>query len=502
MEVILALSENPSPVHGSGLASGDHLTFKQDAFEVTDTDLRAGALTTWQVVVLSAATVGPAAGVALNFQFVATFARAALPLAFVVAAVVIMLMANTVVQFTRRLTHAGSYYAYASFGLNRETGFVAAWAIAFGYLVAVPAGLNLFGYTLSSYVATQWNVAIGWEWFFVLGLGLVVLLAYLGVQGSARAAMLLLAFEIIVLAALAVTILVKVGVSNWSAAPFRFSSAPDGVNGVALGLVYALLSIIGWEAGATFSEETKDPKRTVGRGVFGAAALCAGFFLLTGYAATMGFGVDAKGVAAFQNDPTPLQTLTTTYWSSGALFLTVLAAASSILGFVLAAFNAAARMLYALAREGLLPRPLSRVNASRKTPSVAILGYGVVALGAGLAFGLGLEPVNVWGYFGFMIATAILFVYMVTNLSLVVATYRRGELTPTTALRNVLLPIVAACFIGYVFKNLFYPVPAMPYRIFPYIVIGVIVLGAVYVTLLRRRAPEVVAEAGEALAGE
>jgi amino acid transporter len=90
--------------------------------------------------------------------------------------------------------------------------------MVFGYAVFVPGGVALTSTYASILVADEGHVTIApWVLFPVI-LAAVVLLAYLGIRISSSADLILVAAEMAVIAALAITILVKIGPAHYSAA--------------------------------------------------------------------------------------------------------------------------------------------------------------------------------------------------------------------------------------------------------------------------------------------
>ncbi len=70
-----------------------------------------------------------------------------------------------------------------------------------------------------------------------------------------------------------------------------------------------------------------------------------------------------------------------------------LAAISAIIAVLLAIHTANFRVIYALGRDGALPRALGRTHAKYKTPHVAIIAYSIFALAIGLAAGVAWGPI-------------------------------------------------------------------------------------------------------------
>src|SRR5207302_11188541 len=136
----------------------------------------------------------------------------------------------------------------------------------------------------------------------LLGAVIIFLLGYSGIQVSARTGTVLGAFEIAVFALLAVWMIAKAGSAN-TLSVFGTSHAnnPDfkGFSGVVAASVYTILAFIGFEAAAPLAEETKDPRRTIGRAVVLSCVLIGLFYVVTTYAAVVFVGPDkAKDFSA------------------------------------------------------------------------------------------------------------------------------------------------------------------------------------------------------------
>ncbi|MCI0636323.1 MAG: amino acid permease [Actinobacteria bacterium] len=146
------------------------------------------------------------------------------------------------------------------------------------------------------------------------------LLGYFGIQISTRVGTILGLFEIAVFAALAVWLIVEAGGDN-DLSVFGTSFATvegfDGVSGVIAGSVYTILAFIGFEAAAPLAEETKDPRRTIGRAVIYSCIGIGIFYVLTTYAATVFFGPDRFFEFPVSGEGNPWDALARAAWGAG-----------------------------------------------------------------------------------------------------------------------------------------------------------------------------------------
>lgn len=456
--------------------------------------LKRNALTGRHVFILAMAATGPASVVALNFGPMGAFAGPAFVLSFVIVLGGILLLANTFVQFSGKFPSAGSLYTWNAKAFGKNFGFLYGWLFVGSYLLLAAAGAVVFGGWTSDWILTTFETSIPWWIFTAAALIYISMFAYGGIERSTRSALLLLSFELIVVFLLAVWMLVDQGLGAFTMAPFKPSSAPGGWAAIGLAMTFGVLSCVGFEEATTVAEETRDSHKAVGRGVMGAAIVIPLFYIFTSYALVVGLGTGT--ISGLQVDSAPLQDAATEFWGSGfGLSIVVLAVLSSILAFTQTGFNAGVRVMYALGREGLLPRALARTHGRHKTPHVAIVVLALMAALLGVPLAAATHPFDVWAYFGFMISIMFLLVYFSTNLALT-RLIKRDYPAEFNTWKHGVFPILGAIAMAYPLYRVVIPVPASPYWQLAAAVGGWIVLGAIVLIVLVARNPEAVSRAG------
>lgn len=457
--------------------------------------LKQGAVGLGGAIVMSAALMGPAVSVYFNPQLVAGFAGAAMPLVMAVSLLASLIVANGVAEMARELPSSGAFYTYVSRGLGPRTGFVTGILMFLAYALLVPAELALIGIYTSD-ILGGYGISVPWPVIALLFAGLMLALSWKGIAGSLKTALTLFVVEVGVILLLSVVILVKGGADGLSAAPLLPSSSPDGLSGLALGMVFGLLSFVGFESAATLGEEVREPRRNVPRGIFGAVLLVGLIYVFTTYAEMVGFGVD--GVDALTGDTAPFTTLAAMY-APWLTLLVGLAGVSSIFAVTMNSHNGIARIVFAMGRERMLPAALARVHPEHGTPSTAILCNTVFAVLVTLVVGLSVGPFNAYAYLGTLLTLSIIPVYVLTNAACIrfFATTARDRRRTG---RHVVLPVVGILLMGIPVYGLVYPVPAAPYNLFPYLVVGAIAVSAAVAWTIGRRRPETLARAGAVLA--
>ncbi len=94
---------------------------------------------------VSLANTAPAMSFFFSFALIAGAAGVASPLAIIVAAVAILLKINSLVEFTRVTPSTGSYISYIGKSFGAVAGIITAWALGFGYIVAVGYVMAVMG---------------------------------------------------------------------------------------------------------------------------------------------------------------------------------------------------------------------------------------------------------------------------------------------------------------------------------------------------------------------
>jgi amino acid transporter len=139
-------------------------------------------------------------------------------------------------------------------------------------------------------------------------------------------------------------------------------------------------AFIGFESTAIYSEEARDPERTVPRAVYLAVAFLGIFYTFMAWVVYVAFG-NADIVEAATADPVGLVfTATEQYVGHWAVVVMELLLVTSAFASTLAFHNTASRYLFTLGRERMLPQVLARVHPRHHSPHVASAVQGVVAL--------------------------------------------------------------------------------------------------------------------------
>ncbi|MEV7168813.1 APC family permease [Streptomyces sp. NPDC093224] len=300
----------------------------------------------------------------------------AVALVYVVATVAMALTAFSYAQMVRVAPQAGSVFTYARKGLGEGPGLIAGWMAMLDYLL-IPAVAYLFsGIALNALVPEVSR----WVWT-ALAVAVTTALNLWGVRAAARVGFAVLALEVVVLlvfVAAAVTVLVQDGPRRGWLSPLTGDGSPGFGTAAVLGAVsIAVLSYLGFDAIASFAEEATGGSRRVARAVLFCLALAGTLFVVQSYLAALLMPVSAAELAAAPERQGPA--FYDAVESSVGPWLHDLVAAGKAVGAAFAALAgqaAAGRLLFAMAREGRLPRALARTSGG--TPRAALLAAAAV----------------------------------------------------------------------------------------------------------------------------
>lgn len=462
--------------------------------------LEKNVLSVWNCIALSVAVMGPVLAVVLNAPAAGPSTGGAMPLAFLIALIVIIFVGNTVVQFSRVLPSAGSFYTYTARGLGGEAGFFTGWMFFGAYALLMPGLFTAVAAFAHDYVKTTFNAEIPWWIYAFVFMAIVLVLSVRSIKASVQVDLTLLTVEVIVFFILATIAIAKAGNGNTFNA-FLPSSAPTGFSGVGLGVVFGILSFIGFDAAAVLGEESRNPHRVIPFAVGGSVIGVGVFYVYVMYGLTAGYHLnDPTHMSAFLKDSTPFVTLAHQYapWLEQIVDLCAIA---GLFSAFLALQNTTVRVIFSMGREGALPKALGRVHERFHSPHIAIYTLTVFTVIVGLvgAAWLGPGATGLYGFTGTIGTVGVVLVYILCNIALIRYFSKRED---RNILLHVVAPILGCLGLLYPLWVVVAPGQAYPYSLVPYIVGVYIIAGLVAYFYLRSRSPEKLAAFGSIVADE
>jgi amino acid transporter len=334
-------------------------------------------LTLRDLIVYGLLFIGPLAPVGV-FGVLDARTGGAVALVYLLATIAMAFTAWSYAEMSRVVPHAGSVFAYASQGLGSLPGFLAGWLAMLDYLL-IPSVAYLFsGISLHALVP---SVPV---WIFAIAaFAVTTALNLSGVRVAARVGLVVLVVEIVVLlvfVAVAAAVLGVEGPARPWLSPFTGAGAFD-LSLVIGAISIAVLSFLGFDAIASFAEESTGDERAVGRAVLLCLGAAGTVFVLQTWLASLVSPIDPAALAANpEQQGTAFYDLTRV--ALGPWLATMLSITKAV-GPAFAAMTAqaaAARLLFGMARDGRLPRVLASVDKRHGVPRAALVAAASLTL--------------------------------------------------------------------------------------------------------------------------
>ncbi|MDI3406599.1 amino acid permease [Streptomyces cavernicola] len=382
------------------------------------------SLSMWQLTMISiGATLGTGIFVVLGEAVPA--AGPAVTISFVIAGLTALFSALSYAELAGTIPVSGSSYSYAYATMGELVAWVCGWCLVLEYGVSVAAVAVGWGEYLNELLAGT----IGWTipdmfsappgdgGIFNLPALIVVLLAMAfllgGAKESARANTIMVVVKIA-----ALLLFCAIGIQGFKSGNYA-DFMPLGMAGVSAAGATLFFSYIGFDAASTAGEEAKNPQRDLPRAIMLSLVIVTALYVLVAAVAVgarpwKGFTDSEAALAGIMKDVTGQP-----FWG------TVLAAGAviAIASVVLTVLYGQTRILFAMSRDGLVPKTFSKVSPRTGTPRVNTV---VVSLFCGVlaaAIPLG-ELAN---------ATSIgtLFAFALVNIAVIVLRRTRPEMKRT-----------------------------------------------------------------------
>lgn len=304
------------------------------------------------------------------------------PLAFFAAGAVLLVFSVGFVGMSRFIDHPGAFYRFIVAGIGRSPGLAGAFLATLAYLFLCAGAYPYMGLIAVDLMKRlTGGQVLPWGAWSVIFLGVCTVLGLLRIDLSMKLLGVLVCLEIAVVAIYEVAVAIQGGPEGYS--PESFAPAAFGHGSAGLGVLFAMLCMIGIESAACFRAETKDPEQAVGRATYIAIVFMAIFYGLGVWFYIITQGA-SRAVASASTDPVG-SFFTSVNDYLGVFFVNLVAAilVTSQVAAINAIQGAASRYLYALGRDGVLPKGLSRVHSKLESPFVAVLtvsGFSLLVL--------------------------------------------------------------------------------------------------------------------------
>lgn len=358
-----------------------------------------------EVTAQAVATVGLTLTAVINIPEAAQTAGHATWVCYLIALVVILLVAETLVMFRRQPGSASGIAGYVEAGLGPAAGALAAWALLLGYGGTMLACLAFFGSYLNHLIEMVGGHPQPLVGYLVGGLG-CLLLAHRDVRFSTATMLITETISVLIVLGLCLVVLRHGGFKADLAA---FNPVGDTAQQVRSGLMVAVLSFIGFESAATLGEETLRPERAVPKAIRLSVLIAGGLFLFWAVVITEGLGwlppAERAGLDPIVLLAARLGKPEAGEWIRAGAFL-------CLFGSTIGSLTALGRIGFDLAGTGVLPKALARIHPRFRTPAFSLTATTLPLLLVGAVLELrGFSASTLYNQLGGFAVLAFLLVY-------------------------------------------------------------------------------------------
>ncbi|KWX05603.1 amino acid permease [Carbonactinospora thermoautotrophica] len=474
--------------------------------------LRKGAVGMVGVIFMAVATAAPITAMVGNVPVAVGYGNGiGAPAGYLIATVVLTVFSVGYVAMARHITATGAFYGYVSHGLGQVVGMIAGLLAALSYIVFEAALVGIFSYFAHNTVRDLLGLNVHWLVFALLMLGVNAALTYFDITLTERVLGLFLLTEIAMLSLMAVAVLVHGGGPDGLAVsalnPLNGLRPATSVAGASatLGLFMAFWSWVGFESTAMYGEESRDPKRIIPRATLLAVVGIGIFYVFVSWMAIAANGLHQSVAIAGGKDPSQLFFAPTErlvgHWAV-VMFEILLVTGSYACG--MAFHNCAARYLYAIGRENLIPgtgHTLGATHPRYRSPYVAGFTQTAIATTLVLLFWVtGKDPyLELYVLLAILGTMAILIVQSLCSFAVIGYFHVRRKHPETRSVwRTLLAPLLGGVGMIYIIVLLFQNQQTaagaaskdLLFKLIPYIVLGTAALGAGLALYLRARRPD------------
>ena len=368
-------------------------------------------------------------------------------------------------EFASMIPVAGSAYTYGYATLGELIAWIIGWDLILEYLFAsstVAVGWSGYFTRLMADIGFPIPPALSNAPFTVQGthtivptgaiinlpamalVGALTILLVVGIKESARLNNFIVFVKVAIVCAVIGFGFMFVDPANWS--PFIPPAEGPGVfgwSGIAAGAGVIFFAYIGFDAVSTAAQETKNPQRDLPIGILASLAVCTVLYILMALVLT--------GLTPFRNLDVAEPVYVALAAAGPALawlkYSTTIGAVFGLASVVLVMLMAQPRIFYTMSRDGLLPPVFGKVHKKFRTPWLATIITGSVAMAVA-----GLFPI---GLLGQLVSIGTLFAFVIVCAGVLVLRYREPDLKrPFRTPWVPFVPVMGILVCGYLMYHL------------------------------------------------
>jgi amino acid transporter len=367
--------------------------------------LKVGAVGLFGVLFMALANAAPITAMTGNVPIAVGYGNGIYaPAGFVLATVVLTLFTIGYVSMARYITTAGAFYGFISHGLGQVWGMATGFMATMAYVVFEGSLIGIFAYFANDAFKTWFSWDVNWLLIGLVGIVIIAAFGYYDINIAAVILGFFLICEVILLGALAFSVLFKGGgpdgLMSSSVNPvnaFKNLGAGGGVSPAiqtgtplaaipagtaAIGVFFAFWSWIGYETTAVYGEESRNPRKLVPRATMFAVIALGIFYSFVSWMVIAGNGAHQAIDKSVNNSIAMFTDLAAKnlggHWVVNVYLFLIM---SGSFACALAFHNAASRYLYAIGREVPgLSKSLGATHGKHHTPYISSIVQSAITV--------------------------------------------------------------------------------------------------------------------------
>lgn len=372
------------------------------------------------------------------------------PVAFLVAGALLLTFAVGFVGMSRHVNNPGAFYRLIVAGLGRPPGLAGAFLATAAYILLCAGTYPYIGLVAVDFMTRlTGSPVMPWQGWALVLLVIITTLGLLRVDLSIKLLSALVCLEVFLVALWEIAVALKGGPEGYSPASYTLSGFLHESPG--LGVLFAMLTMVGIEAAVCFRDEAINPDVTVGRATYYGIGFLAVLYSIGTWAYIVTQGA-SHAVAAASTDPIgSFVNSMQRYLGNFFVSLTSLAVVTSTIVCINAMQGAASRYLYSLGRDQVLPSGLAAIHPRFQSPHVAVLTVALLCLVIVCAILiLDIKPVTAYAGLTGMGIFFLLPLLIMTSVAILVFYWNNGHL-PAGLWTRFIAPITSTVLLSALF---------------------------------------------------
>ena len=436
------------------------------------------------------------------------------PAAFALATIVLTVFSIGYAAMAAKVSTVGGFYSFISQGLGREIGMSAGISSLACYSIFEASLTGLFAFFGNSWLLAHLGINVPWLVLALIMIAVAGVLSYRDVKLSVQVLGVALVLEVAILAIFALGVISGSGNgANFSAEALNIfnvtipvaeqtvGTVTIGAGAAAVGIFMAFWSWVGFEMAPNYAEESRDPKRIVPRSLYISVIGLGVFYTIISWCAVSAYPTEGDMLAKAYADSgnfflAPMEQFVGG-WARELMAVLIL---TSSFACGMCFHNTAARYMYSLGREGVLPSTVGKTHGTFRSPHVASVVQSVLAAIWVVLFAIfnGFNDPNAQAYLGVytlfaVLGTGLLLVLQAVVSLAIIAYFRKngGGNTFTTMVAPAISFVVQVWLVWLLVSNLstFAGTSAFAHNI-PWVALAIIVIGLVWGFALKSMNPE------------